>query len=150
MKKRILVWFVIGLLGCAAIVALILGVFRHSLVHEMNRVAEFGNRFEVVSVEVMAKHMDPALIDISEENELYDELIKEIKKTKVRFVRKEISVKFSDPLYTFTAKRKGKRVSVSVESNEMLHINQNNATYVVVSKNCKLYDILKEISQEVS
>lgn len=139
MKKKA-VWII----GALAVVGLVLFIMAHTtLAKQINKKLDAPKAWNVVSVEKMDVDKDPVLHDIKADSATYGELVKEIEKTNMKWVRMEVGMEIKEPLYTMTVSSEEDYMTFTVNNDNEIHINQTNSTYRITNEKSKLYKLLE-------
>lgn len=105
------------------------------------------SNYAVTHIEEMAKNQDPTGCDIKRGSEVGIRLQKKMSSLKLRYIKTETGMEITDPLYTVTFATKDTSVTCTVNSNNELHVNQTEVTYVITSQT-DLYNLLKKAYDE--
>lgn len=152
MKKKKTV-AVIAVLAIACIVIFLIWWLLFAptaLTREINKVVDFKKHFSIISIEEMEADHQPINVELSTDYEGYSDLLSLVESLQVRYIRTEVGMELTSPLYTFTVTSDDMDdlVSITVNDSNQLHINQNDKTYSIITSD--LYSILKSTFKEIS
>ena len=144
MRKKVAVCVVI----IAALCVIIYAMSFTSLSKQMDKQLSSSDKWTVQSVEQMESDKNPIVHDVKNSSATYQSLVQEIEKTKLKKVRTEEGMEIKDVLYTMTISSEDDTMTVTVNNDGELHVNQTDVTYTVRNSDSKLYELLQELYNE--
>ncbi|MDO4383351.1 MAG: hypothetical protein Q4C18_02530 [Eubacteriales bacterium] len=140
MKKKV-IWSAVILL---VIVGAVYSASHTTLEKQISKNLGTAKGYRIVSVEKMEADKEPVAHDISEKNSAYQAVLKDVKGAALRYVKSETGMEITEPLYTMTIAAGGETMTCTVNSENQIHINQTEVTYVITSPT-DLYNLLKKV-----
>ncbi len=144
MRKKVAVCVVI----IAALCVIIYAMSFTSLSKQMDKQLSSSDKWTVQSVEQMESDKNPIVHDVKSSSATYQSLVQEIEKTKLKKVRTEEGMEIKDVLYTMAISSEDDTMTVTVNNDGELHVNQTDVTYTVRNSDSKLYELLQELYNE--
>lgn len=136
---------------CIVIILIVRTLFSQTtLTSEINKVVDFKDGFYIISLEEMEADQSPVNVELSTSYEGYNELLSAVENLQIKYIRTELGMELTSPLYTFTVTSDDTDdlVSITVNNDNKLHINQNDKTYSIIKSD--LYSTLKSIFEEIN
>lgn len=143
MKKKI-IWSAVILL---VIVGAVYSASHTTLEKQISKNLGTAQGYRIVSVEQMEADKEPVAHDVSEKSTVYQAIMKDVQGAALRYVKSETGMEITDPLYTMTISADGETMTCTVNSENQIHINQTEVTYVITSET-DLYNLLKRVYDE--
>lgn len=143
MKKKI-IWSAVILL---IIVGAVYSASHTTLEKQISKNLGINKNYRVVSVEKMEANKEPSTRDIREKSDVHQTVLKEVKSAALRYAKSETGMEITEPLYTMTITAGGETMTCTVNSENRIHINQTEVTYVITSPT-DLYNLLKKAYDE--
>ena len=110
---------------CIVIILIVRTLFSQTtLTSEINKVVDFKDGFYIISLEEMEADQSPVNVELSTSYEGYNELLSAVENLQIKYIRTELGMELTSPLYTFTVTSDDTDdlVSITVNNDNKLHI----------------------------
>lgn len=144
MRKKVVACVVV----IAALCVVLYAMSFTSLMKQVDKLLSSPDKWVIKSVEQMENDKDLIVHDVRNNSTSYKSLVQEIKKTKLKKVRREEGMEIKDALYTMTISSEDEAMTVTVNDEGELHVNQTDVTYKIRNSDSKLYELLQKVYDE--